>query len=75
MLDRRLKRSLPGEIQALTVRDRGWSSPRNGELLEAAQHEFGALSTADRGIPYQQDLSRFDPMIEVLQAPSNAIED
>lgn len=75
MLDRRLKRSLPGEIEALTVRERGWSSLRNGELLEAAQHEFDALLTADRGIPYQQNLSRFDLTVMVLQATSNTIED
>ena len=75
MLDGRLGRYLPGGIEALTVREQGWSSLRNGELLEAAQREFDALLTADRGVPCQQNLSRVDLIAVVLRAGSNARED
>ena len=33
---------------------------KNGELLASAEKEFDLLLTTDRGIPHQQDLSRFD---------------
>ncbi len=75
MLDRRLKRSLPQDVEAVTVQERGWGSKENGELLGLAQEEFDALLTADRGIPHQQDLSRFDLTVVVLEAKSNDIED
>jgi hypothetical protein len=75
MLDRRLKRSLSQDVEAVTVQERGWGSKENGELLGLAQEEFDALLTADRGIPHQQDLSRFDLTVVVLEAKSNDIED
>ncbi len=57
MLDRRLKRWLPEGVEAVTVRERGWDSKKNGELLAFAEKEFDVLLTTDRGIPHQQDLS------------------
>ena len=75
MLDRRLKRFLPADIDALTVHERGWGSKSNGELLDLAQHEFDVLVTTDRGIPHQQDLSRFDLAVVILRARSNSYED
>lgn len=75
MLDRRLKRLLPRDVETVTVRERGWGSKENGELLGLAQEEFDVLLTADRGIPHQQDLSRFDLAVVVLEAKSNTIED
>jgi predicted nuclease of predicted toxin-antitoxin system len=74
-LDRRLKRLLAPEVEAVTVRERGWGSKENGELLELAQHEFDALITTDRGIPHQQDLSRFDLVVVLLEAKSNRLSD
>lgn len=59
-LDHRLKRLLAPEVEAVTVRERGWGSKENGELLELAQHEFDALLTTDQSIPHQQNLARFD---------------
>lgn len=72
-VDRSLKRFFGEEHEILTVAERGWKGKKNGDLLEAAQHEFDALLTADRSIPYQQNLSRF--MIAVVgRARSNAYE-
>lgn len=75
MLDRRMKRSLPDGIEALTVRERGWGSVQNGDLLEAAQREFDVLLTTDRGIPHQQNLERFELAVVVLSAKSNSLAD
>ncbi len=75
MLDRRLKRWLPEGVEALTVRERGWDSRKNGELLALAEREFDIFLTTDRGIPHQQDLSRFDLEVVVLSARSNRLAD
>jgi predicted nuclease of predicted toxin-antitoxin system len=75
MLDRRLKRLLPEGVEAVTVRERGWDSKKNGELLALAEKEFDVLLTTDRGIPHQQDLSRFDLEVVVLSARSNRLAD
>ncbi len=75
MLDRRLKRFLPEGVEAVTVRERGWDSKKNGELLTLAEKEFDVLLTTDRGIPHQQDLSRFDLEVVVLSAKSNRLSD
>ncbi len=75
MLDRRLKRLLPEGVEAVTVRERGWNSKKNGELLALAEKEFNILLTTDRGIPHQQDLTRFDLEVVVLSAKSNRLSD
>jgi hypothetical protein len=48
MLDRRLKRWLPEGVEAVTVRERGWDSRKNGELLALAEKEFDIFLTTDR---------------------------
>jgi predicted nuclease of predicted toxin-antitoxin system len=70
VLDRRLKRWIPEGVEAVTVRERGWDSKKNGELLALAEKEFGILLSTDRGIPHQQDLSRFDLEVVALSARS-----
>lgn len=75
MLDRRLKRWLPEGVEVVTVRERGWASKKNGELLILAEKEFDVLLTTDRGIPHQQDISRFDLEVVVISAKSNRLSD
>ena len=75
MLPRRLARLFAPEMEAVTVRQRGWGEKTNGELIEAAQEEFDALVTMDRGIPHQQNLTDVDLAIVVLEAQSNRLED
>jgi hypothetical protein len=53
----------------------GGSTPKNGDLLSRAQHEFDALVTTDRNLPFQQDLSRFSIAVIVLRAQSNRVTD
>ena len=75
MLPRRLKRLLPEGIEVVTVQELGWDSKTNGELLTSAEREFDVLLTTDRGIPHQQELSRFDLEGVVLTAKSNRLSD
>jgi hypothetical protein len=48
---------------------------KNGELLEAAGKNFDVLVTTDKGMPHQQNLSRFGLAVVVLEAKSNSYED
>ena len=75
MLDRRLAGFLPEATEAVTVRERGWGAKKDGELLALAEEEFDVLLTADRHIPEQQDLSRFDLAVVILEAKSNRLAD
>ncbi len=75
MLDRRLKRLLPEGVEAVTVRERGWDSKKNGELLALAEKEFDILLTTDRGTSHQQDLTRFDREVVVLSVKNNWLSD
>ncbi len=75
MVPRRLRRLLPTDTQVTTVRERGWGLLKNGDLLEVAQREFDVLLTMDKGIPLQQNLSRFDLSVVILRARSNRYAD
>lgn len=74
-LDHRLKRFFGEEHDVVTVRERGWSSKENGELIRDAQREFDVLVTMDQGIPRQQNLKDVDLAILLLEAPSNRLAD
>jgi hypothetical protein len=64
-----LRAHLPGhEIQ--TAYELGWSTLRNGELLDRAEPRFDALITTDRNLKSQQDLSRRKIAILVLPTTS-----
>ena len=39
-----------------TVQEMGWEKTKNGKLLDAATGKFDVLLTADRRIPYQQNM-------------------
>ncbi len=75
MIPRRLAALFAPEIETVTVRQRGWGEKTNGDLIEAAQEEFDALVTMDRGIPHQQNLTDVDLVILLLEARSNRLED
>lgn len=75
MLDQRLRRFLSEDIEAVTVREHGWGSKKNGELIALAEKEFDVLLAADRGIPHQQGLSRYDLAVVILEARSNRLVD
>lgn len=74
-LPRKLKRHFDQGVEAVTVRDRGWTGIQNWELLRVAQVEFDVLITTDKGIPHEQNLSLFSIAIVILEARSNRFED
>ncbi len=74
-LDRRLKRFFGGEHEVVTVRERGWGSKENGELIQAAQTRVRRAGNDGPGIPHQQNLSDVDLAIVLLEAPSNRLAD
>jgi predicted nuclease of predicted toxin-antitoxin system len=72
---RKLVELFEPSVEAITVAQRGWRGMANGELLEAAEKEFDALVTTDRGIPHQQDLSAVTLSVVLLETQSNRYED
>jgi predicted nuclease of predicted toxin-antitoxin system len=74
-VDRRLKGVLSGKHEVVTVAEAGWAGKKNGELLRLAENRFDVLLSTDKGIPYQQNVSRFDLAVVLLRAKSNTYED
>lgn len=73
-IDRRLAKEF-ANYDVKTVPQMGWSGVKNGQLLSLAEAEFDVLITVDRNLSFQQNLTRFDLAIVVLQAPSNRLAD
>ena len=65
----RLRRSLPGH-SVRTVVEMGWSGVKNGKLLALAAHEFDALVTVDKNLPYQQNLATLPVAVVILDSVS-----
>ena len=52
-----IRNSLPEHV-VKTAYEQGWSTLLNGDLLSAAEREgFQVLLTADKNLPYQQNLA------------------
>lgn len=71
---RPLRRDLPG-FEIRTAVEMGWSGIKNGELLRRADAVFDAFLTADRNLPFQQNLSKFRFGVVVLAAGSTKLDD
>ena len=68
-IPRKLSGYFPDRFEVLTVPQMGWAGTKNGELLKlAADHNFRALITADKGIEYQQNIATLPVTILVLTA-------
>jgi hypothetical protein len=63
------------ENQVDTVRRRGWSGVKNGDLLQRMRGEYDALVTMDRGIEHQQNVSVLPFGVLLIRASSNRIAD
>ena len=75
-LDWRLGRSFAQDFEVETVAGRGWRGKKNGELLALMEEAgFDALVTLDRGIPHQQNLSRYAVAVVALDARSARLRD
>jgi predicted nuclease of predicted toxin-antitoxin system len=58
-----------------SVRDVGWEGLTNGKLLEKAQEQFDVFLTADRNLVFQQNLTRFNIAVIVLESRSTRLVD
>lgn len=74
-----LDESLPHDLAPLlvghvveTVQGRGWAGMKNGLLLAEAAEHFDVFLTADRNLPHQQNLARFDVRVIVLARRATA---
>ncbi len=73
-LPHQIRHELPGH-EIFTVAFMKWSGVGNGELLRlAADADFDAVITNDRGLEYQQNLDSLPVAVVVLLAESNTIE-
>jgi predicted nuclease of predicted toxin-antitoxin system len=65
-----LRRYLVGH-EVVTAFEKGWSTLKNGELLQAAENnDFTVLLTTDMNLRYQQDLSIRKISVVVLSTTS-----
>lgn len=44
------------EFEVQTVNDLDWSGIKNGELMKRIEGNFDLIITADKNVPYQQNL-------------------
>ena len=51
----------------------GWGGIKYGKLLDLAAQQFDVFVTADKNLPYQQNLNTLPLSVVVLDAPSNEI--
>ena len=74
-LPRKLRLDFLPEHEVWTVRDKGWLSKKNGELIKLMTADnFDIFITVDRNLPYQQHLERLSITIVVLIAKDNRLE-
>ena len=73
-VDWRLLRDLTAhEVQ--TVKQLGWEKIKNGALLSLAAQQFDAFITVDQNLRYQQNASRYDLAIIILQGRTTRLPD
>ncbi len=73
-LPRKLRIDFGPEHEVWTVRDKGWLSKKNGELLKLMTDDnFDIFVTVDKNLPYQQNLERLYLTIVVLIAKDNRL--
>jgi predicted nuclease of predicted toxin-antitoxin system len=73
-LPRKLRIDFGPEHEVWTVRDKGWLSKKNSELLRLMTDDnFEIFVTVDRNLPYQQNLEQLSVTIVVLIAKDNRL--
>lgn len=61
---------------SVSVKDMGWEGTKNGELMKLiSQERFDIFLTADKNLPFQQNLSRLTFGLWVLDCPTNKVAD
>ena len=80
LIDECLPAALTGNLTALghecqTVREAGFGSKTNGELITLADGRWDVFLTSDRNIKYQQNMTGRRVSILILCAKSNRMKD
>jgi predicted nuclease of predicted toxin-antitoxin system len=73
-LDWRLCRAMAGH-DCVSIHQMSWGGVSNGELLQKAQNEFDVFLTGDMNLSLQQNLTKFDIAVIVLEARSTRLLD
>jgi predicted nuclease of predicted toxin-antitoxin system len=73
-VDWRLSRDIVGH-DVKTVRQMGWQTIKNGELMQLASGQFDVFVTVDRNLSFQQNLSAYSFAVIVLIAKTNRLAD
>jgi hypothetical protein len=71
-MPRKLRRDLP-EFSIRTAQEEGWSAFRNGDLLRRAASAFDVFVTIDQRMRYQQNMTRFQIGIVVIEVPDTRL--
>lgn len=75
-IPRRLAKSFPDQFEVSTVQDNGWSSRKNGALiLLAAEHNFDALITADKGFEHQHNPETLPITVVILRSHRTRLQE
>ena len=73
-LPRKLKNDFGIDHEVWTVRDKGWLSKKNGELLNLMITDgFEVFVTADQNLQYQQRVEKLPLTIAVLKGTDNRL--
>lgn len=76
LLDENLPKKLKQDFQeydVYTVRDKGWSGKKNGELISLMiDEQFAALLTFDKNLQHQQNFNKYPLPILILHAEDNS---
>src|SRR6266540_3210559 len=56
------------------IRNTPWRGTKNGALLRLVQDEYDVFLTADRHLPDQHNLQRFDLIFVILRGVSNKLD-
>jgi predicted nuclease of predicted toxin-antitoxin system len=80
LIDECLPAALKGTLAALghecqTVRQAGYGSKKNGELLTLAEGRWNVLLAGDRNIKYQRNMIGRNVSVMILCAKSNRMKD
>ncbi len=73
-LPRKIKFLFSG-YDCTTVREAGFGSKENGELLALAEGTFDVLVTIDKNIRYQQNMAGRDISILIIRTRTNDLSD
>jgi predicted nuclease of predicted toxin-antitoxin system len=73
-VDWRLSRDIVGH-DVKTVRQMGWQTIKDGELMRLAAEHFDVFITVDRNLSFQQNLGEYTLAVVVLCAKTNRLAD